>query len=354
MTLSINPSQSPSSTQLYIGKKLLEGDLLFNLSTPFSYKIVLIADLALKDLFAEKLAKKLKAKLMYVESGEKAKTRKTKEKLENELLKEGYGRDTLIIALGGGSTTDVVGFLASTYMRGVPLILIPTTLLAMVDASIGGKTAINTRFGKNQIGTIYHPKAIISDLDVLTTLPNKEKKNGMAEILKIGLIANSSILNSLEDLKTLVISAAKEKIAVIEKDPNEIGLRRILNFGHTIGHALENISHYTMPHGIAVAIGSLVESYLSMHLGYLSKEAFEKIQTLYQEFLPFYLPVTYNRKKFLQALSSDKKNKGKEIRFVLIDRIGHAISFNGEYCRSVTEKDLEATLLWMEEMYGKL
>jgi 3-dehydroquinate synthetase len=235
-------------------------------------------------------------------------------------------------------------------MRGVPLILIPTTLLAIVDAAIGGKTAINTPYGKNLIGTIYYPKAIFADLDMLQTLPEKEWFNGLAEILKIGLIYDTSIWKMAKENSKdpdLILKAIQGKVAIVEQDPTEQALRRILNFGHTIGHALETVSQYEMSHGEAVALGCVVESHLSMRLGHLSEKDFEQIQSIYS-LLSLKLPKTYNRAKLLSAMAHDKKKALGEIRFVLIDKIGHAIPFKGAYCQTVTQSGLEATLDWME------
>ncbi|MBS0629914.1 MAG: 3-phosphoshikimate 1-carboxyvinyltransferase [Verrucomicrobia bacterium] len=297
---------------------------------------ILIADEALKELYAIPLAEKIGAQLLTIPNGEKAKTLSTAQSLLHALFELGADRKTTLIALGGGSTTDLVGFVASIYMRGVPLILVPTTLLAIVDASIGGKTAVDTAFGKNLIGTYYEPKAIFADLDTLKTLPEKERLNGKAEITKMQLIYGTSA-----DIEQTI----KAKIEIVAQDPRDQGIRRILNFGHTIGHALEAASDYEIPHGEAVALGCLAESHLSMRLGYLSKGDFEKIQTLYG---PLKLPQGYTRTKFLQALTHDKKKADGQIRFVLIDRIGHALPFDGAYCRPVSLSELEPTLDWME------
>jgi 3-dehydroquinate synthase len=235
-------------------------------------------------------------------------------------------------------------------MRGIPLILIPTTLLAMVDAAVGGKTGVDTSYGKNLIGTFYYPKAIFADLDLLQTLPEKEWFNGLAEILKMGLIRDPVIWEMAQKNRKdpdLILKATQGKIDVVEQDPIEQGMRRILNFGHTIGHALETVSHYEMSHGEAVAIGCVVEAHLSMRLGYLSEKDFEQIQEMYSHW-PLKLPRGYTQSKLLQAMSHDKKKAKGEIRFVLINKIGHAISFEGAYCRTVTLKQLESTLDWME------
>lgn len=348
----IRPSMSPLSTEIYIGKGLLS-NLVVEFLAKLKGQIIVVADSVVKDLYAADFAKQVQAKLLTIPSGEKAKTQETATYLMNELFKIGAGRDTTLIAFGGGVTTDLVGFVASIYMRGIPLILIPTTLLGCVDAAIGGKTAIDNQFGKNLIGTIYHPKAIFNDLDLLQTLPEKEWLNGLAEILKMGLIYDPLIWelagkNGKDP--TLILKAIQGKIAIIEQDPTEQGLRRILNFGHTIGHALETVAHYEMEHGEAVALGCLTEGYLSVRLGYLSEKDFEEIQSMYSRF-SLKLPKAYIRAKFLSAMIHDKKNASGETRFVLIDRIGHAIPFEEAYARVVTSHELESTLEWMEDTF---
>jgi 3-dehydroquinate synthase len=333
------------STEIHIGPAARLPDLC----EKFGQRAVLIADEALK-VHAKPLAESLHAELICIPSGEKAKTREVKQRIEDQLLGGGYGRDTVIVSLGGGATSDVVGFAASTYLRGVPLILVPTTLLAMVDAAIGGKTGINTRWGKNLIGTLYHPKAVICDLSFLETLSETERLNGMAEILKMGLVADAEMFNRTH-LEELVIRAIQGKIAIVEKDPHEGGLRRILNFGHTIGHALEAVSRYEMPHGSAVAIGCMAASHLSMVLGYLSALDFSRACALFDIFPHLRLPKGYTREHCLKAMASDKKKAGNAIRFVLIDALGHAAPFDGAYCRSVSPDELQETLDWMEERF---
>jgi 3-dehydroquinate synthase len=336
------------STELYIGRNLLRADRLLEFCGKM--RMILIADEAIKDLYAIDLARKIHAELLTIPSGEKAKVLETVQNLINELFKMGCGRDTLLIALGGGVTTDLIGFAASVYMRGIPLILIPTTMLAIVDAAIGGKTGIDTPYGKNLIGTIYFPKAIFADLDMLQTLPEKEWFNGLAEILKMGLVREPAIWEMAKENRKdpdLILKAIQGKIEIVEQDPTEQGMRRILNFGHTIGHALETVSDYEMSHGEAVAIGSVTEAHLSMRLGYLSEKDFEQIQAMYSHFL-LQLPKAYIQTKLLQAMAHDKKKALGEIRFVLIDKIGHAIPFEGAYCRTVTQSELEPTLDWME------
>lgn len=331
------------STQIRIGNSILS-------KIEPNGKTIVIADQKIKDLYATKLADQLKAELLLIPSGEKTKGQETALELIEELSKIKAEKETTLVAIGGGMTTDLVGFVASIYKRGIPLIFIPTTLLAIVDASIGGKTAINTSFGKNLIGTFYYPKAIYSDLDTLKTLPESEWFNGFAEIIKMALIYDASIWEvAIKNKKNplLIFKAIQAKVAIVEKDPLEKALRRILNFGHTIGHALEKSTNYEIAHGEAVALGCLAESFLSMHLGYLKKMDFEQILRMYHGF-SLKLPKSYVRSKCFQALSHDKKRSLGEMRFVLIDKIGHALPFDGAYCRNVLPDELTTALDWME------
>ncbi len=276
------------------------------------------------------------------------KSQATYEKIHKELFQRGYGRDTTLIAIGGGTILDVAAFAASTYMRGIPLVLVPTTLLAMVDASIGGKTAIDTPLGKNLVGSFYLPKAVVTDFDLLDTLPEEEKINGFFEVLKMGLIYDASLWGQ-EISDALLTRAINAKIEVVEKDPKEKGLRRILNFGHTIGHGLEKIGE-GMSHGRAVGLGCIAESHLSMQLGFLDKSCFEKIEAFYQQF-SLALPVGYSREKLIEKMQLDKKKKGGLLRSVFIDKIGHALPFDGEYCFTLGEKAIGVTLDYLERNY---
>ncbi len=343
-------------TELYVGRQLLQGDFLGNLCKKLGSRIVIITDPYLKELYGQKLAQELDAQILEVPRGEKAKTREIKEKIEDRLLQEGYGRDTVIIGLGGGSITDLAGFIASTYLRGVPLILAPTSLLAMVDASIGGKTAVDTDLGKNLIGSYYFPQAIVSDLDTLETLSSREKQNGLSEIIKMGLIFDPDILTELaksSSLETLVRKASQAKIDVVVQDPFDMGLRRILNFGHTIGHALEAATRFEISHGEAVAIGCIAESYLSKELGYLAQEQFLQITDIYSTYLsPLTLPKDYSSQLLLQATLVDKKKSSKGVRSVLLDQIGRCVPFDGQFCRVIEEKDLQQSLTYLQEHYA--
>jgi 3-dehydroquinate synthase len=338
----------------YIGHFILEDEKLINLCQKWGSQTVVIVDSKLTHLYGRKLAQRLDAELLPIPSGEKCKTRKTKEKIEDHLLKKGYGKDTVLIALGGGATTDLVGFIASTYLRGVPLILIPTTLLGMVDASIGGKTAINTPMGKNLIGSFYEPKAVFCDLGFLKTLSLKKWMHGLAEILKIGLTSDVTLWNmakeNIKDERLISLAIAK-KIEIVKEDPFEKGIRRTLNFGHTIGHALETASLYKIPHGDAVFLGCIAESYLSYFLGFLKKSDWEQIHHFYQTLTPIKWP-HHSTDAFFEALFFDKKKEKGETRFVLLNTPGQAASFDGNYCKSVQVNAIQQTFSWMKEHYG--
>lgn len=335
----LNPSAMPHHSDIYFGFD-------FHLCHSIAKRGVILIDAAIAHTHGPALQKSLGYELIEVPSGEEHKTRETKQKLEDELFKRKIGRDSLLVAVGGGVTTDLVGFLASTYMRGVPLVLIPTTLLAMVDAAIGGKTGVDTPFGKNLVGSFYLPKAIFIDTELLKTLPEKEMRNGYSEILKYGLIEDSQIWQRWRDLSFSIRASIACKVKVVSEDFEETkGLRRILNFGHTVGHALEMLSHFQMPHGEAVALGCMAEGYLSHLLGHLSKQDLETILELYRS-------LNYRFKKvdpraFLDAMALDKKAKGGHTRFVLLEKIGACVSFGGEYCTAVKQDALDEMVRWM-------
>lgn len=273
------------------------------------------------------------------------KDRRAKELLEDALFAKHFGRDSLFVALGGGTTTDLVGFTASTYMRGVPFVSIPTTLLAMVDAAIGGKTGLDLPYGKNLIGAFYLPKAIFIDPSFLNTLSQAEMRNGLSEILKYGLIDNPCLFQPPKDLLPAIEASIQCKLKVVEQDFGETGYRRILNFGHTVGHALEIVQGIS--HGEAVALGCMAESYLSHRLGYLSKALLENILSLYQSLGYSFKRV--DRALFLQALMKDKKGKGGLPRCVLIDAIGHCVPFDGEYCREIPSEEWNGLIDWIND-----
>lgn len=300
-------------------------------------KIAIISDHNVEKLYGQKVQKQFPGSYLFsFPAGEAQKTRKTKERLEDLLIAHGFSRDSVIIGLGGGVVTDLTGFLASTYCRGVPLILIPTTVMGMVDASIGGKNAVNTENGKNMIGTIYPPQKIIWDFDFLKTLPKKEIWNGRVEMIKHGLIADADFFKDLPslDLKEAIIWGAEIKRRIIAEDPLDHNQRHILNFGHTIGHALEILSDYKLSHGEAVALGIVIESRLSLELGILDRASYNAIEKELGE-----ASIPFTPEEIIQALARDKKTKRGVPHFVLLEKVGRARGLS-----SIPEKVLHHVL----------
>lgn len=302
-------------------------------------KYAIITDHTVAKLYGYPLQKWIKGSSLFsFPAGEKYKTRETKEALENALLEASFLKDTTILGLGGGVVSDIAGLIASTYCRGVPLILIPTTLMGMVDASIGGKNGINTPWGKNMIGTYYLPLQVWIEPRFLETLSEEEKYNGYVEMLKHALIGNASLLD-LPISESSIFLSIEVKRRIICRDFQERGIRRTLNLGHTIGHALEYLSHYTLSHGQAVARGILIECHLSYQLGVLEKESWEKIQTLFP-----HQKIPFSKEAVLKALHGDKKSKEGKARFVLLKRAGECSKCEGEYCFAPPQEVLEEVL----------
>ena len=268
-----------------------------------------------------------------IKDGEHYKTIDTWSKIIDKLTAMRANRDTTIIALGGGVLGDIAGFAAATFMRGLPFIQVPTTLLAQVDSSVGGKTGVNHKDGKNLIGSFYQPRMVISDIDVLSTLPDREYKCGLAEIIKYGAIYDvdffawlesnmSELLNRVPKKLIYAISRSCQiKANIVGEDEFEIGKRAILNFGHTFGHALENIMGYgELLHGEAVAIGMIIASKLSP---INSLERNRLISLIKSANLPHKIELN-DEKQMLDVMKTDKKVKNKKLRFVLLRSLGEA------------------------------
>ncbi len=289
--------------------------------------------------------------LLVVPAGEKSKNRKIKEQLESRLLSLGVKRDSLVIALGGGVIGDLTGFVAATLLRGIPYIQVPTTLLAQVDSSIGGKVAVDHPLGKNLIGAFYQPKKVYIDPSTLATLSDAEFANGMAEVIKYAAIMDKTLFayleenstkiraRNLEALHRIIKRCCELKKSVVQKDEKETGLRRILNFGHTIGHSVESLSHYRIPHGQAIAIGMICEATMSVKLGLLSEHTLQRLERLIAAYhLPTSLPKAMSVHNIIKATAHDKKAQGKEIHYTLLERIGKArigVSLSMEHVREL-------------------
>lgn len=297
-------------------------------------QVAIISDHTVGGLYGNWLKSSLKGVntvLLELPPGEKHKSLSAAAAVYDKLIDLKLNRDALIIALGGGVIGDLVGFVASTYMRGIDLIQVPTTLLAMVDASIGGKTAVNHHKGKNLIGTFYQPKMVLIDIDVLGTLPPKELKNGLAEVVKYGVIKDPKILSMLEGnpkvtpafWQKLVYLCARIKAEVVSKDEREMsGYRMILNFGHTIGHAVESITKYkAFSHGEGVAFGMVAALLIALKMKLMDRKKYDRIIDL---IVRLKLPVKarVSAARILNSIKLDKKAKSGKVRFVLPVSIG--------------------------------
>ncbi|HSH03501.1 MAG TPA: 3-dehydroquinate synthase [Anaerolineae bacterium] len=270
--------------------------------------------------------------VLKIPAGEKHKNLRTIHKIYRDLLHYGFDRTGTIIALGGGVIGDMAGFAAATFMRGVPFVQCPTSLLAMVDASVGGKTGVDLEQGKNLVGAFKQPQAVIIDTDTLHTLPPLEFANGLAEIIKHGLLADpdlfhqlhaSSQLTTPDQWPALINRAIAVKQDVVQEDPYEHGRRATLNLGHTFGHAIEQLSRYAIPHGQAVALGLVAAAHLAHTLGHTTLDLITQIeQTLTRHNLPTRIPQNLPAKSLIKAMGSDKKKSGNTLRFILPRTVG--------------------------------
>lgn len=277
------------------------------------------------------------AHLFSFESGEQQKTRASWSRLSDEMLDLQFGRDCTVIALGGGVTGDLAGFVAATYMRGVPLVQCPTSLLAMIDSAVGGKTGVDTPAGKNLIGAFHPPRLVIADTSLLSTLPQAHLRSGMAEAVKHGAIADADyfgeieahaeqlLAGSLAALTWLVERSVEIKADVVSRDPHEQGVRRILNFGHTLGHALETVSGYQLLHGEAVSIGMVLEARLGESLAVTATGTADRLRDVLSGLhLPVSTPAELAADEILAATRLDKKARQGRVEYSLVHEIGRA------------------------------
>ena len=332
--------KSISSYEIRIGKDIIERMALIIAKNHKAGRYVVVTDNCVGSLYGQKFLSSLKdvglnVHLIEFPAGEASKNINTVLDIAGKLIKLGADRETCLIALGGGVVGDIAGFIASIFMRSVPYIQIPTTLIAQVDSSIGGKTAVDLPHGKNLLGTFYQPCAVFADLSFLETLPEKEFNNGLSEIIKYGIIDDEKMFHTLEShmetiklkdsklLLNLVETCCRIKKSIVEIDEKEQGLRRILNFGHTLGHALETISKYTITHGEGVALGIIAAARLSEKMGYLEGNETKRIEALIRSAgLPGKIPESFVGDSIIPLLQMDKKKKGDIIHFVLLKKIG--------------------------------
>jgi len=309
----------------------------------FAKRFFVISDSTVADLYGQQLLASLQQAgydpaILTFPAGEQSKVLSTIAELASRLAQLGMDRGDGLLALGGGVTGDITGFLAASFMRGVPFVQIPTSLLAQVDSSVGGKTGVDIPEGKNLIGAFYQPRAVYIDSQVLQSLPKEELLNGLAEVIKYGVIYDSAFFDFLDSkrldilnlnlavIEEMVESCCAIKAAVVEADEREADLRRILNFGHTIGHAVEAGSNFQLPHGMAVAIGMVAACRVAVDKGIFSPESCERVVRLIADFgLPVAIPKNAAADKLKGYLQTDKKTVGGKVFFVLPTEIGKVV-----------------------------
>lgn len=353
-TWTLKTTGQNSACSILLGEQVLES--LPEIWPKDCGRAALIGDDAVMALFGDRIRRALSSCAGQVLSlgfppGEKSKRREMKAKLEDQLLAAGFDRHACIVALGGGVSLDLAGFVAATFKRGLASIYIPTSLLAQVDAAIGGKTGINTDAGKNLIGAFHMPRAVLIDPGLTLSLPTAEWQNGLAEMVKHAVIGDAALFSALErlalDLRQptrisleIMRRSLEVKIALVREDFLEQGARAWLNLGHTVGHALEAAGGYQMAHGLAVALGLFVESRIAAFRGLMSVAEAERIEDLLKA-LGFDLELPFDLDRILPHMKADKKNRDGAIHLVLpieIGRMGRPL--DGGYSYAVTQDEI--------------
>ncbi len=356
-TLTVNLDQD--SYPVYIGSGLLSvGSLLKEHIS--GKQVMIVSNETVAPLYLNSIKNNL-ADLQVIEhiipDGETYKTIETMEGIIRELLVNKFSRNSTLIALGGGVVGDITGFAASCYQRGIPFIQVPTTLLAQVDSSVGGKTAVNHALGKNMVGAFHQPKAVIADTDVLDTLNERELVAGLAEVIKYGLIRDREFFVWLEDniehllhrdseaLAYAIEVSCQNKADVVAEDEKETGIRALLNLGHTFGHAIETALQYQgWLHGEAIGLGMLMAADLSMRINWIDKATVERIQALLNRAgLPIKLPDPITTEMMLKNMAVDKKARDGKIFLILLKDISHAVIAN-DYDQNLLQETIDSFL----------
>jgi len=351
---SLSVSLADRSYPIHIGPGVIsQTDLLLPHLT--SAKVVIVSNTTVAPLYADALSEMLRdagleSSRVLLPDGEQFKNWETLNSVFDFLLETHCDRTTTLIALGGGVVGDITGFAASCYQRGVPFIQLPTTLLAQVDSSVGGKTAINHPRGKNMIGAFYQPALVLADTDVLSTLPDRELRAGLAEVIKYGLIRDLSFLEWLEEnlekllerqpdaLAFAIARSCQNKAEVVSADEREKGERALLNLGHTFGHAIEaGMGYGVWLHGEAIAAGTMMAAELSSRLGWLDIDDLERVEDLFRRAgLPTVGPAM-GTTKYLELMQHDKKVQNGKMNLVLLETIGHAVTANTASAADISE-----------------
>jgi 3-dehydroquinate synthase len=349
----LNVELGDKSYPIYIGCDLLSQKSFFE-DHISGQQVMIVSNTTVAPLYLDRVTKSLDnftVKVVILPDGEQYKTLETTNLIFDALLQEKFDRSATLIALGGGVVGDITGFAAASYQRGINFIQVPTTLLSQVDSSVGGKTGVNHKLGKNMIGAFYQPQAVIIDVDTLSTLNDREYSAGMAEVIKYGLLGNIDFLSHLEAnidsimkrdnslIIDLIYRSCKDKSIIVSQDEFEHGKRALLNFGHTFGHAIENTFGYGVYlHGEAVSIGMCMASMLSQFEGELSQTDFERIQSILSKAnLPISISKGVKSESLIQAMSVDKKAVDGSLRLVLLNSVGSSF-VTGSYSKENFQK----------------
>lgn len=327
-----------------------------------AHRYAIITDRTVLQLYGERLLASFAtsdARIFAVPAGEASKSRGEWARITDEMLDAGFGRDSAVVTLGGGMVGDLGGFVAATYMRGIPFAQVPTTLLAMVDASVGGKTGVDTPSGKNVVGAFHQPSIVVVDPETLSTLPMANRRAGISEMIKHGVIADAAYFERVlaaiplllegagngEAIAALVASSIEIKGEIVRRDEREQGLRKVLNFGHTVAHAIERASRWAIPHGDAVAIGMVLESRLAERIGVavagLSGRVLEAVE---RAGLPAERPPSLPGDALLAAMGTDKKTRRGKLAFALPADIGRMAGEDDGWLVGASDEDIRVAL----------
>jgi 3-dehydroquinate synthase len=320
-----------------------------------------IADETVAELYGDAIREGLEARgreaaLFTFPPGEASKNREEWARLTGAMLKAGFGRDSAVVAVGGGVTGDLAGFVAATFMRGIPLVQVPTSLVAMIDSSVGGKSGVDVPEGKNLVGAFHPPHLVVVDPEVAVSLPPEERAQGLAEAVKHGAIIDPVYLADLEGdipcvlngevgaTARVVVRSIEIKAEVVSKDERESGLRKILNFGHTLGHAIESSMEFALPHGSCVALGMILEARIGEAVGVTKEGTSSRLAKMAEILsLPTRLPAGLGPDQVMTFTRADKKGRGGRPKYVLLSRPGKVAS-NEDWAQDVPDEVVQAVL----------
>ncbi|MFN2400536.1 MAG: 3-dehydroquinate synthase [Gemmatimonadaceae bacterium] len=353
-------SISLPSYEIYIASGLLSRVADITRGAAPAHRYAIITDTNVGPIYASHLGPQLgeDATAFTFKAGEESKTRDVWARITDEMLDCGMGRDAAIIALGGGVVGDVAGFVAATFMRGIPYVQVPTTLLSMIDSSVGGKTAVDTPVGKNLVGAFHQPAAVVVDPRALLTLPERQLRSGLAEAIKHGVVADEKYFETVldvlpnlfqkpdgDEMLALIEGSVAIKASVVRRDERESGVRKILNFGHTIGHAVESATGFQMLHGEAVAVGMVVESDLAERAGIARTGTADRVlDAVTRAGLPTTIPSSADTELLMRAIRADKKTRAGLVNLALPETIGTMAADSSAWTVSVDDATLRSTL----------